>query len=56
MILSFDINTQERSTKKVGLFFCCARAPLRQQLASSRTPLALLAPAPPIVICVIAAR
>ena len=42
--------------KRVGLFFCCARAPLLQQLASSRTPLALLAPAPPIVICVIAAR
>ncbi len=25
--------------KRVGLFFCCARAPLLQQLASSRTPL-----------------
>ena len=40
-----------RSTKKGR-----PRAPLLQQLASSRTPLALLAPAPPIVICVIAAR
>ena len=55
-----------RKTKEIGgklrksfvflLLDCCARAPLRQQLTSSRTPLALLAPAPPIVICVIAAR
>ena len=48
--------TKRGRLKRVGLFFCCARAPLLQQLASSRTPLALLAPAPPIVICVIAAR
>ena len=49
-------SSQRGRLKRVGLFFCCARAPLLQQLASSRTPLALLAPAPPIVICVIAAR
>ena len=32
------------------------QAPQRRQLASERTPLTAFAPAPPIVICVIAAR
>ena len=47
---------ERRSTKKVGLFFYMRQAPPRRQLASSRTPLTSFAPAPPIVIFVIAAR
>ena len=45
-----------RSTKRVGLVFSVCQAPLRRQLASERTSLTAFAPAPPIVIRVIAAR
>ena len=49
-------NLQKRSTKKGRPLFFVRQAPLRRQLAPSRTPLTSFAPAPPIVIFAIATQ